>query len=122
MKKLLIPALIIVILLFSCGVNDVPEDINQNNVVSTQEIQRSPEEEAIDKKLIMLLREQISTEHKTSDAEFKFTAQDKIDGIDCFVYEMKSDDTVKNYAVALDETVIFEINSDGTHTEIYNVK
>lgn len=122
MKKLLIPLLVIVMFLFSCGVNDTAPNISDNNVSETLEIDRSPEEEAIDKKLIMLLREQISVEHKVSNAEIKFAAHDKIDGIDCFVYEVKSDDVVKNYAVALDETVIFEINSDGTYTEVYNVK
>ncbi len=121
MKKLILLVLMLSLTLFSCTVNKQEKPVNPE-VIENGEFYRSPEEEAIDKKLIMLLREQISTEHKASDAEFKYTAHDEVRGFDCFVYQAKSGNNIKNYAVALDETVIFEINSDGTYTEIYNVK
>ncbi len=121
MKKIILLSLLLSLTLLSCtaGKQEIP--INPE-IVENGEISRSPEEEALDKKLIMLLREQISVEHKVSDAEFEYTAHDEVHGFDCFVYRVKSGESVKNYAVALDETVIFEINSDGTYTEIYNVK
>ena len=120
MKKIIVFSLLLLLTLFSCTA-DKREQPENPEIIKNGEIVRSPEEEMLDKKLIMLLREQISTEHESPNFEVKYTAHDEIRGFDCFVYEVKSSDSIKNYAVALDETVIFEISSDGTYTEIYNV-
>ena len=120
MKKILALSLALVILLFSCGTDkkEQPE-----KVVPEVPVERTAEEQALDKELIMLLREQLAGEYDVKNAEFSFAERKEIEGVDCNIYKMTTADAEHTFAVALDETVIYEIISQsGVNKKIYNLR
>ena len=120
MKKILALSLALVILLFSCGTN---KDEQPEKVPPVASVERTVEEQELDKALIMLLREQLAGEYDVKNAEFTFVESKEIDGVDCNVYKMTTTDAEHSFAVALDETVIYEIISQSdVNKKIYNLR
>ncbi len=130
MKKILL--LLCLLLLVSCGAEqtDIPPKVNapENPTTETpatpdktpdktpeveppkvEAPERTPEQQMLDNTLIMLLREQLAGAYPVKGATFTFTANEELEGKECFAYEMKNGDTTEIFAVATDGTAIFNL-------------
>lgn len=121
MKKVVLFVAVLALLLTSC-VNEKPSGTDDGMYSFVPE-SRTAEEQVIDKKLILLLREQIAGDVDVRNAEFVFMWAEEVEGVPCFVYRVTADEKAQLFAVATDESVIFKFNEkDDTFYEIYNVK
>ena len=90
-------------------VETTPEKPATQQQPTETEPTRTPEQELVDKELIMLLREQLAGAYDTKGATFTFTCNEELESKECFAYEMKKDGVCEIFAVAVDSSAIFHL-------------
>ena len=141
MKKILL--LLCLLLLTSCGVkqsltvneeiptpaptNPAPKgeeivvDVPEAELPSVEPPNRTPEQEQVDKELIMLLREQLDGAYDVKGATFTYVYNKELNGKECFAYEMVKGEKKETFAVAIDSSAIYHL-AEGQWVNIFNAE
>ena len=98
------------------------------NTDDTPEPEQPAEETSLDRKIIMLLREQMSGQFDTGKMEFRFDRVEVVEGAQCRVYSMMmpgntDPDAIVYFAVLADQSVIYQYDvTTKKFVQVYSVR